>query len=64
MWMIWVGAHRGIFFAILTLAGWGAAIYWFFRIDWRRMKRNNRPHNWTVDMETKTGTGGVIKPNH
>ena len=64
MWAIWAAAHRGIFFALATYLVWGAAILWFFRLDFRRMTRNKRPRNWSANMETRTGVGGLDKAKH
>ena len=64
MWTIWVGAHRYVFYAIVTLTLWVVATYWFFKVDLRRIVQNNRPRTWSADMQTKTGKGGINKSQH
>ena len=64
MWTVWVAAHRGVLYGIITLATWVAATYWFFKHDIKRLMQARKPHNWTVNMETKTGKGGSSKSLH
>lgn len=55
---IWISVHRGLLIGMVGALLWIAANYWYFRRDIARIKRENRPHRWTVDMAAKTGTGG------
>ena len=64
MWTVWVTAHRGIFYGLVTLAAWLTATSWYFKVDLQRMIHRSRPHSWTADMQTKTGTGGPTKSKH
>ena len=56
--MMWVSEHRGWLLGAVALFFWVAANYWYFRGDIARIKRENKPHSWSVDMAAKTGKGG------
>ena len=64
MWMIWVAAHRSIFYALVAVVVWAFSTFWFFRFDIKRMVKNSRGHTWSVNMETKTGTGALKRSSH
>ncbi len=53
-----VSAHRSLLMGIFALALWALANYWYLRGDIRNYRRARRPHNWSVDMVTKSSKGG------
>ena len=55
---MWASEHRGWLMAAICLFLWAFANYWYFRRDIARIKRENMPHSWSVDMAAKTGKGG------
>ncbi len=54
----WIAEHERWLLGILALSIWVFANYWYLRRDIARMKRENVPHSWSVNMAAKTGKGG------
>ena len=53
-----VSAHRWLVMGTFALSLWVLANYWYLRGDIRNYRRRRRPHNWSVDMATKSSKGG------
>ncbi len=64
MFVIWISVHRSLLFAIVCFSLWGGAQWWYLRYDIRNYLNSRKPHNWSVDMEAKTGKGGRVKSKH
>jgi hypothetical protein len=56
--IVWISAHRALLSGLLALSTWVAAYYWYLKSDLRNYFHHRRPHNWSVDMVSKTGKGG------
>lgn len=56
--MLWLSVHRFWLMGLVAFSTWAAANYWYWRGDFKRMRRENRAHSWSVDMAAKTGKGG------
>ncbi len=54
----WLQEQRFWLLGVFALSFWVAANYWYFRRDIARIRRENKPHTWSVDMAAKTGKGG------
>ena len=54
----WVSEHQGLLLGSLAFVLWLFANYWYLRRDIARIRRENVPHTWSVDMAAKTGKGG------
>ncbi len=64
MWVIWMGAHRSLFFGLISLVIWVGAAMWYLRVDIDKYFKRRRAHNWSVDMATRTGMGSTEKAKH
>ena len=56
--LLWLNTHRILAVACVALSLWGTAYYWYFHKLVRGMLRRGQPHNWTVNLVTKTAPRG------
>ena len=56
--MFWLLEHRGLLVAMVAASLWITATYWYWRRDIARMRRDNQPHSWSVNMAARTSKGG------
>ena len=56
--MLWISVHRFWLMGLVALCTWTMANYWYWRRDIQRIKRERKPHSWSVDMAAKTTKGG------
>ena len=59
-----VSAHRSLLMGLFAGGIWALANYWYLRGDIKRIKRDTRPHTWSVDMVTKSSKGGRKTASH
>ncbi len=56
--LLWIREHRGLMLAAVAAFFWIFANWWYWRGDWARIRRENAPKTWSVDMASKTSKGG------
>jgi hypothetical protein len=56
--LLWLNRHRIVAVACVALALWSTAYYWYFKGLVLQILNRSKPHNWTVNLVTKTAMRG------